>query len=177
MSYITLMLTILTYYVAFDKQQNLLYVTLHQTFTLWFVPFSLWQAHVKLVTVLNLEHLPVDKTNKPILNGDGASSSSASASDSDLVKKRYFIKGQEDHYQVEDFLKFIAPWGASMLWMLWQLFATVVCALGVGLLRRPIAWFRGHVLGSDSPTITQKEKKTDGRAAGKKSYSEVAKMN
>ncbi|XXG98557.1 hypothetical protein Hte_004882 [Hypoxylon texense] len=139
--------------VAFDKKQNLLYVTLHQTFTLWIVPFSLWQANVKLVTVLNLEHLPVGPDGKPVLDA----APSATDANSDLYPKRYFIKGQEDNYQVEDFLKFIAPWGASMLWTIWQLFATLVCVVGVTLLRVPLAWFRENVLGLDSRAIKTKQ--------------------
>ncbi|KAI1776848.1 hypothetical protein F4818DRAFT_360836 [Hypoxylon cercidicola] len=139
--------------VAFDEKQKLLYVTLHQTFTLWFVPFSLWQAHVKLVTVLNLEHLPIDTHSKPILD-ETASDTNVN---NPLYPKRYFIKGQEDHYQIEDFVKFVAPWGASVLWTFWQLFATLVCAVGVAFLRVPIAVFREYVLGSDSRTIKAKQ--------------------
>ncbi|KAI1769512.1 hypothetical protein GGR53DRAFT_461234 [Hypoxylon sp. FL1150] len=149
--------------VAFDKQQNQLYVSLRQTFTLWFVPFSLWQANVRLVTVLNLDYRPIDETGKPTLSVDGAASVPTSDADSD-INMQYFIKGQEDHYQVEDFVKFVAPWGASFLWILWQLFATVICAVGVALLRGPVAWFRKHILGADSWTIVKaKAMRTDSR--------------
>ncbi|KAI2624250.1 hypothetical protein GGR54DRAFT_568175 [Hypoxylon sp. NC1633] len=138
---------------SFDKKTNLLYVTLHQTFTLWIVPFSLWQANVKLVTVLELERLPVDKNHKPINDRE-----TPVPADDDLrlthqPPKLYFIKGQEDHYHVEDFLKFIAPWGASLLWKAWQLYATFVCMVGVALLRIPILLFRERVLGLDSSAI------------------------
>lgn len=139
--------------VAFDKKQNLLYVTIHQTFTLWFVPFSLWQSNVKLVTVLNLEHLPVRDDGKPVLDSDLEDSNVKST----LHRKQYFIKGQEDNYQVEEFLKFVAPWGASVLWTVWQLCATLVCAVGVALLRVPITLIRENVLGSDSRAIKAKQ--------------------
>ncbi|KAI1489676.1 hypothetical protein F5X96DRAFT_601694 [Biscogniauxia mediterranea] len=118
---------------SFDKNNNLLYVTMHQVFTLWFVPFSLWQADVKLVTVLELEHLPVDGNNRPV-----DLSQHQPGTDDDFAierSKRYFIKGQEDHYQVDQFLKFVAPWGASLLWVAWQLLATLVCAVCVAVFR------------------------------------------
>lgn len=139
-------------YQGFDKNKNLLYVTLRQTFTLWFVPYSLWQANVKLVTVLELQRLSIDKHHKPLLD------ETPIPVDADLAltpdpPTRYFIKGQQDHYQVEDFLKFIAPWGASLLWIAWQLYATLICAIGVLLLRFPIALFQRRVLGRDISAI------------------------
>ncbi|KAK9422705.1 hypothetical protein SUNI508_00568 [Seiridium unicorne] len=110
---------------VFDQRTSLLYLTMRQTFTLWFIPFSLWQAHVKLVTVLTLVNRPVDQdghmlpNNSPIAPGD------------QTISTRWFIKGQEDHYQMEEWLKFIAPFGASLVWQSWQLFATALCWLGV----------------------------------------------
>ncbi|KAI0597781.1 hypothetical protein F4775DRAFT_218414 [Biscogniauxia sp. FL1348] len=118
---------------SFDKNNNLLYVTIRQVFTLWFVPFSLWQANVKLVTVLELEHLSVDGNNRPV-----DLSQRQPGRDDDFAierSKRYFIKGQEDHYQVDQFLKFVAPWGASLLWVAWQILATLVCAVCVAIFR------------------------------------------
>ncbi|KAJ3556536.1 hypothetical protein NPX13_g10113 [Xylaria arbuscula] len=108
---------------SFDKQNGLLYATIRQTFTIWLVPFSLWQANVQLVCLLNLERLAVDINNQPLLD--------QSASYSGKQEKLYFIRGQQDHYQVNEFLKFIAPWGASPLYYLWQLFATLLSAIGV----------------------------------------------
>ncbi|KAI1377798.1 hypothetical protein F4677DRAFT_47902 [Hypoxylon crocopeplum] len=140
---------------SFDKKNNLLYTTIHQTFTLWFVPFSLWQANVKLVTVLELERRFVDKNHKPLPDSRIPTQTGNDLSLTPQPRTLYFIKGQQDHYHVEDFLKFIAPWGASLLWMAWQLFATLVCAVGVGLLRVPIALFRGRILKMDSAAIKQ----------------------
>ncbi|KAI0509350.1 hypothetical protein F5B22DRAFT_617821 [Xylaria bambusicola] len=114
--------------VAHDKKTNSLYATIRQTFTIWIVPFSIWQANVQLVCLLNLEHLQVDKNKQPLLShGDNKNVGKASG-------KRYFIRGQQDHYQVNEFLKFIAPLGASSLYYLWQLFATFLSACGVALL-------------------------------------------
>lgn len=137
-------------YIAFDQRASLLYMTVHQKFTLWFIPFNLWQANVKLLTVLELAALPVDEDNHPrraITTTDHSGSSSSSSTNhndgdnnhnnydhydtSAQPRTRFFIRGQEDHYQIEEWLKFIAPWGASMLWVAWQLFATCICAFGV----------------------------------------------
>ena len=47
---------------------------------------------------------------------------------------RYYIKHQEDLYQVNDFLKFLACAPGAQLYMLWQLFATAACVVLVTLL-------------------------------------------
>ncbi|KAI0899696.1 hypothetical protein F4806DRAFT_262615 [Annulohypoxylon nitens] len=137
---------------SFDKKNDLLYCSIRQKFTLWFVPFSLWQADVRLVTVLELQRKPTDRNNRPILKGI-SSPDNDDLSLSYQPNKLYFIKGQEDHYQVQDFIKFVAPWGASLLWIIWQLVATFVCAIGVLLLRKPIVVLRERVLGLDSRAI------------------------
>lgn len=107
---------------VFDKKSQHLYAAVVQTFTLWFIPFSLWQAKVKLLTVLELSRLPVDSRNRPLTY--------TSHPDDWTQPTRYFIRGQEDHYQVNEFLKFVFPWGGSALWYGWQVLATVLCAIG-----------------------------------------------
>ncbi|KAF2267400.1 hypothetical protein CC78DRAFT_490255 [Lojkania enalia] len=87
--------------VAFDKTNLLLYVTVSQIFRIWVIPF--YYAPVKLVTVLELEH------NKS--NG------------------KYYIDSQNDLYQVDEFVKFVAP-GGWVLVRLWQFWATIFCFLG-----------------------------------------------
>ncbi|OTA93013.1 hypothetical protein M434DRAFT_73844 [Hypoxylon sp. CO27-5] len=141
---------------SFDKKHNLLYATIHQTFTIWIVPFSLWQANVKLVTVLELQRLPVDARNKPIL-GAKEDSDKDDLTLSKQPSKRYFIKGQEDHYQVDEFLKFVAPWGVSLLWVAWQLYATFFCAVGVFLFRKPMVVVRERILGLDSSAVKKEQ--------------------
>ncbi|KAI0132532.1 hypothetical protein BJ170DRAFT_680413 [Xylariales sp. AK1849] len=111
---------------VFDQRSQLLYLSMHQVFTLWFIPFSLWQAHVRLVTVLKLESLPMDKHGHALING-------SPAAPGEPIPTRYFVAGQEDHYQVDEWLKFIAPWGASLLWYAWQIFATFLCTIGVAI--------------------------------------------
>ncbi|KAI1268992.1 hypothetical protein F5Y18DRAFT_423221 [Xylariaceae sp. FL1019] len=110
---------------AFDKRNNLLYATIRQTFTLWIVPFSLWEAHVKLVCLLELDRLPIDLDGQAVMDGQVAKDGRAN------LPKKYFIKGQQDHYQINEFLKFIAPFGAASIWFAWQIFATFICAIGV----------------------------------------------
>ncbi|KAI1327143.1 hypothetical protein F5Y16DRAFT_372773 [Xylariaceae sp. FL0255] len=115
---------------AFDKRTNLLYATIRQTFTLWFVPFSLWQANVQLVCLLELAHLHIDDRGRP------TASQASNGEDDDTAlsgKKRYFIRGQQDHYQVNEFVKFVAPFGAATMWYVWQIIATLVCAVGVAV--------------------------------------------
>ncbi|KAK8118851.1 uncharacterized protein PG998_003477 [Apiospora kogelbergensis] len=107
---------------VFDQQHNLLYLTIHQVFTLWFVPFSLWQAKVKLVTVLELVYLPVDEDGQ--LSDDGT----VIPPDDKRTRYRYFIRGQEDNYQMTEWLKFIAPWGGHILWYAGQLVSTLICS-------------------------------------------------
>ncbi len=141
---------------VFDKRASLLYLTIRQTFTLWFVPFSLWQANVKLVTVIDLALLPVEddhidehspprtlvaragaETAAEDYQDDGKNKNSGNDHNgydtSATMRTRFFIRGQEDHYHMEEWIKFVAPWGASLLWVAWQLFATFLCALGVAL--------------------------------------------
>ncbi|RYO76542.1 hypothetical protein DL766_010378 [Monosporascus sp. MC13-8B] len=124
--------------VVFDRRASLLYLTMRQTFTLWFVPFDLWQAKdVKLVTVLELALLPVGEDGRPLPLSRDAAAAAAADDDDDYRRRqdrsRFFVRGQEDHYHVEEWLKFIAPWGGGLLWMAGQLFATLVCAVGVAL--------------------------------------------
>ncbi|KAF2115230.1 hypothetical protein BDV96DRAFT_599597 [Lophiotrema nucula] len=92
--------------VAFDKPNLLLYVSISQVFRIWIVPF--YRAPVKLVTVLELKH------NK----GDNL----------------YYIDSQNDLYQVDQFVRFIAPgFGKILVWM-WQFWATFFCLLGAATL-------------------------------------------
>ncbi|KAK4193728.1 hypothetical protein QBC35DRAFT_480063 [Podospora australis] len=59
-------------------------------------------------------------------NGNGSSSSGGST--------KYLITKQEDLYQVNEFLKFLAMAPGAGIYIAWQLFATFLCLLGVGVL-------------------------------------------
>lgn len=98
------------------------------------MPFSLWQANVKLVCLLELAHLPVDKNKQPLTFQNGFIEKNRDNNTAGAWEMRYFIRGQQDHYQTNDMLKFIAPFGASALLYLWQLLATVLCAAGTTFL-------------------------------------------
>lgn len=124
----------MTVLLAFDRRTNSLYATIRQTFTVWIVPFSLWQANVQLVCLLNLAHLPVDENKQPLLSQGDSSHTNGDKNITTSPERRYFIRGQQDHYQLNDILKFIAPLGASTLYYLCQLFATFLSAVGVALL-------------------------------------------
>ncbi|KAI9761830.1 MAG: hypothetical protein M4579_000770 [Chaenotheca gracillima] len=88
--------------VAFDAGKKRLYVSIHQSFGIWFVPF--WgNARVKLVTVLDLLY------NKE--------------------RKVYLIDSQEDLYQTNECLRFLIP-GGAFIWSLFQILATYLCVLG-----------------------------------------------
>ncbi|ORY63178.1 uncharacterized protein BCR38DRAFT_485944 [Pseudomassariella vexata] len=124
---------------VFDQRQRLLYLTIRQVFTIWIVPFSLWQAHVKLVTVLKLDALR-EGPNGQLMPGDGGNAPS-----NGNARTKYYIRGQEDLYQVNEFVKFVAPFGAHFVWTLWQWFATFLCIVGV-VLFWPLTAVRNYVL-------------------------------
>ncbi|KAI0490001.1 hypothetical protein F4859DRAFT_463180 [Xylaria cf. heliscus] len=119
---------------AFDERTNSLYATIRQTFTIWIVPFSLWKANVKLVCLLKLAHLPVDKKKQPLMLENGFTEKSRDNNTATVLGKRYFISGQQDHYQTNDMLNFVVPFGVSTLLYIWQLFATFLCAVGAAFL-------------------------------------------
>lgn len=96
--------------VAFDEANLTLYVTIFQIFRIWAVPF--YYAPVRLTTVLSLRHSP--STDK------------------------YLIEKQDDLYQVDQWIRFIAPGGWMLIWI-WQAWATLFCVLGTWLLW-PVTW-------------------------------------
>ncbi|KAF5653842.1 monooxygenase [Fusarium heterosporum] len=105
---------------AFDQQSGLLYVSLRQTFALWFIP--LYKAPVRLVSVLQLTQL-----------------SSESSSDEDEPNEnskprrqnpKYYIASQEDLYPVNDCIQFLCPGLGPFLWSIWQLYSTWLCFVG-----------------------------------------------
>jgi hypothetical protein len=110
-----------------------------------------------LVTVLHLEKLPVDSnTGKPLLRSIDAEAVATAPGDR-TVESRYFIRGQEDLYQVGEFLKFVVPFVGNGLWMLWQLFATGLCVAGV-LVFWPVTWVREYVV-ENAPELKRRVEK------------------
>jgi hypothetical protein len=110
----------LTGNIAFDETNLILYATIFQIFRIWFIPF--YYAPARLTCVLHLRKSP---------------STSSPSSDSSS-KTKYYIAKQEDLYQVDQWIRFIAPGGWMLIW-LWQAWATVFCVAGTVLLW-PITW-------------------------------------
>ncbi|EAA62499.1 hypothetical protein AN5339.2 [Aspergillus nidulans FGSC A4] len=106
--------------IAYDKDKLKLYLSMHQVFSIWIVPFH--TAPVALVTVLDLATDPGDERQE-----------SAGG------KKQYYIRKQEDFYQTSEFIKFVVPYGGHMLVMMWHAFASLFSIMGVFLLW-PVMW-------------------------------------
>lgn len=96
--------------VAFDEKNSILYVSLTQTFRIFFIP--LYAARVHLTTVLHLHHEPSDN--------------------------KYYIASQNDLYQVDQWVRFILP-GAWVLVYMWHFFASAMCVLGAAV-GAPVTW-------------------------------------
>jgi hypothetical protein len=109
----------------------LLYVTLHQVFSIQFLPFH--KSHVSLTTVLHLTKLQTFPTE--------VSSHEVKASQRTDGYSRYYITSQNDLYQTSEFAKFVLPWfGLGTIGvMLCQFTATVFCIVGA-VLGWPITW-------------------------------------
>lgn len=85
----------------------ILYLNITQLFSLWFVPFH--HANVTLTTELHL--------TRPPNSG------------------KYYITAQNDLYQNDQLLRFMAPFGVAELFVhLWQYSSTLMCLLGAFLL-------------------------------------------
>ncbi|CAN9466737.1 unnamed protein product [Alternaria alternata] len=136
---------------AFDEKNLILYVTIFQIFRIWLIPF--YYAPVRLTTVLYLRRsasppsyasiaassstsASETKPNHSLL-ADVTSQNSTSPSDTSS-KPLYHISKQDDLYQVDQWIRFIAP-GAWMLIWLWQVWATIFCVAGTVLLW-PVTW-------------------------------------
>lgn len=87
--------------IEFNEQASLLFVNIHQIFSIWFVP--IYKSDVELTTKITLDR------NKE----DG----------------KWYIKGQEDLYQLNELVKFFWPGGATIMY-LFQLWVTFICSVG-----------------------------------------------
>ena len=90
---------------------------MRQIFALWFVPF--YKANVTLVVVIRLAQLP-------------NSEEQADEASIVLVERgtRFYIVRQEDHYQVDEFIKFLLPGLGPLFVLTWQLCSTLLCIVG-----------------------------------------------
>ncbi|TWU73180.1 hypothetical protein ED733_003873 [Metarhizium rileyi] len=99
-----------------DQRTGTLYVNIHQTFAVWFIP--LYSARVRLLTVLHLEQRNCRiSREQAALSGPGHE------------RPRYYVASQEDLYQFNDCLQFLLPRAGPWLWSLWQLFSALLCVL------------------------------------------------
>ena len=111
---------------VFDQRNSLLYLSIRQVFQIiWFKPFYTPQP-VRLVTVLKLVSRPVDDDNHLITTTNGIVHDDPAMSG----HTRFFIAGQEDFYQVDQFLRFISLGIGAWIWYGWQLFATFLSVVG-----------------------------------------------
>ncbi|EPE31204.1 hypothetical protein GLAREA_04171 [Glarea lozoyensis ATCC 20868] len=101
--------------VEFNKDTDIIFLNIHQIFSLFFVPF--YKSNVHLTTVLNLVQLP-----DPAQRAEG----------------KYYIIHQEDLYQTDEVVKFFWPGGSTVIWG-FQMFATCMCILGA-LALAPVTW-------------------------------------
>lgn len=87
---------------AYDEDNRKLYVDISQIFSIWFIPFH--QSKVNLTTVLELTQTS--------------------------GSRKYYIKSQNDLYQVDQFFQFFAPWGiGTVIVALWHFGATFCCVI------------------------------------------------
>ncbi|TVY78907.1 hypothetical protein Focb16_v008440 [Fusarium oxysporum f. sp. cubense] len=124
---------------AFDQKSGLLYVSIRQTFALWFIP--LYKAPVKLVSVLQLTQLSPESSSED----EGPMDSKPRRQN-----PRYYIASQEDLYPVNDCIQFLCPGLGPFLWTIWQLYSTWLCVMG-SLLLLPV-----YFLLNGTPSKTKK---------------------
>ncbi|KAL2175647.1 uncharacterized protein P884DRAFT_247213 [Thermothelomyces heterothallicus CBS 202.75] len=115
-----------------DERANLLYLTIFQVFSIWFIPFH--RAPVRLVSE---KRQAVQEGAEPsyaaVTAGDAPASDAASSSAAG-PPTRYVIDRQQDLYQVNEFLRFVALQPGSAAAGFLQLVATLMCLLGATLL-------------------------------------------
>jgi hypothetical protein len=174
--------------VQFDSSRKTLYLDISQRFALWFVPFyaahvnlvsrlhlvqagggqSQVDSYRQLASINNRPgshghglvkeiqngELPsfaevASATRKPLLSDEGWSASEG----------QYLIARQEDLYQVNEWIKFIVPFGVGeALVSLGQLLAAFMCMAGAVALY-PVVWILTH--GGESGNVMPPAKRTD----------------
>ncbi|KAK3897904.1 hypothetical protein C8A05DRAFT_19424 [Staphylotrichum tortipilum] len=140
---------------VYDERAKLIYLSIFQVFSIWFIPFH--RAPVRLVTVLHLAPSssspggggtppppPYDAAQEKLhAVQEGAEPSyaavtagEASAGSGSSAPTRYVITKQQDLYQVNEFLKFVAMTPGSAVAGFLQLLATLLCLAGALVLGR-----------------------------------------
>ncbi|KAL8388824.1 hypothetical protein RB595_008957 [Gaeumannomyces hyphopodioides] len=118
---------------AYDKQNHILYLTIRQRFAIWFFPF--YSANVRLVTEVHLSQQP--SSNTAAASGpsheqeaqQGQRAKNDGVGDAAAARPRYLIAKQEDHYQVNEYLRFVFPVLGPLAWTAWQFISSLICVL------------------------------------------------
>jgi hypothetical protein len=138
--------------LAYDEHNLTLYVNISQTFAIWFVPFH--RSPVNLTTVLQL------------VRGENLNLQSPFRPPSSTPK--YYITSQNDLYQVDQFVRFFAPWGVgTTVIAFWHWVATLFCIVGARVFG-PLHWLfaelsrpvTGQLDGDRSHGRSQQERDT-----------------
>jgi hypothetical protein len=118
----------------------LLYVSLHQIFSIQFLSFH--KSHASLTTVLHLIKLETFPSS--------TSQHEVKASQRTDSRTKYFITSQNDLYQTSEFVKFVFPWFGLGTFgvMLWQFIGTLFCIMGT-VLGWPISSLEENVFGGN----------------------------
>jgi hypothetical protein len=98
---------------VYDQKSDLLYVSISQIFSIWFIPF--YHANIDLVTVLKLRRNPK--------NG------------------KYYIKDQHHLYQIDDVARLVLPWVGAPVVIAWQYVGALLSVLGAVALW-PVLWVK-----------------------------------
>ncbi|EJT72330.1 hypothetical protein GGTG_09196 [Gaeumannomyces tritici R3-111a-1] len=120
---------------TYDKQNHILCLIIRQRFTVWFLPF--YSANVRLVTEVHLaQQTPsnVGAASGPLheqgaQQGQKEGEKDSGARDTAVARPRYMIAKQEDHYQVNEYLRFVVPVLGPLVWTAWQLISSLICVL------------------------------------------------
>jgi len=110
---------------VFDQRSGLLYVSLRQTFALWFIP--LYKAPVKFVSLLQLTQRASWDSSETVTRSTLTEGRPLAGPGQERAK--YYIASQEDLYPVNDCLQFLLPGLGPLIWFSWQLFSTGLCVL------------------------------------------------
>ena len=128
-----------------DEDGGIVYVGVRQKFGIWFVPFY-GKADVRLVAVLHLEKrmVPPEGNQRVALTNGYDDEGEPSRS-----KPLYYVKSQQDLYQLNDFVKFGDCFGVLGLFTtIGQLIAALVCSL-LALIFWPMSWVEENLIGGN----------------------------
>ena len=128
-----------------DEDGGIVYVGVRQKFGIWYIPYY-GRADVRLVAVLHLEKrtMPPEGTHRVALTNGYDDEGEPSR-----LKPLYYVKSQQDLYQLNEFVKFVDMFGVfGMFAIIGQLIAALSCAL-LALIFWPISWLEENLIGGN----------------------------